>query len=43
MSALARPKSHIFKSQLLFTRRFLGLMSLWRMPAEWIYLSPLSI
>ena len=43
MSALANPKSQIFKSQLLFTSKFLGFKSLWRMPAEWTYFRPLKI
>lgn len=40
--ARARPKSHTFKSQLAFRRRFDGFKSLCSTPAEWMYFNALS-
>ena len=40
---LARPRSHIFRSQLPLTRRLEGLRSRWRTLAECRYLRPRRI
>ena len=39
---LANPKSHIFTMQFSLIKMLLGFKSLWTMPDEWMYLSPLT-